>query len=146
LTLVRTFTPESMRLARNKASAAAWSLQTVYDLAAKSRVGLRFNCKNLTSKCASLRFNCNRQRLPVRVIWLTIAIYYASAEPYQLSCVFFLVRYFARCSHESDHEHIAHALKKSPRLVGSARWMRGRRLRRGADSDSQARAFAFEWR
>jgi hypothetical protein len=27
---------------------------------AKSRVGLRFNCKNLPSKCASLRFNCNR--------------------------------------------------------------------------------------
>ncbi len=26
------------------------SMQTVYDLAAKSRVGLRFNCKHLTSK------------------------------------------------------------------------------------------------
>jgi hypothetical protein len=25
---------------------------------------LRFNCKNLTSKCASLRFTCNRQRNP----------------------------------------------------------------------------------
>jgi hypothetical protein len=36
-------------------------LQTVYDLPAKSRVGLRFNCKNLASKCASLRFTCNRQ-------------------------------------------------------------------------------------
>jgi hypothetical protein len=25
---------------------------------------LRFNCKDLTSKCASLRFTCNRQRNP----------------------------------------------------------------------------------
>src|SRR4029077_14261064 len=38
------------------------SLQTVYDLAAKRRVGLRFNCKNLTSKCTSLRFTCNRHQ------------------------------------------------------------------------------------
>jgi hypothetical protein len=37
-------------LARNWAAAAAWSLQTVYDLAAKWRVGLRFNCKNLARK------------------------------------------------------------------------------------------------
>src|SRR5208282_1792888 len=37
--------------------------KTVYDLAAKRRVGLRFNCKNLTSKCASLRFTCNRQEM-----------------------------------------------------------------------------------
>jgi hypothetical protein len=50
-------------LPRNRAASAAWSLQAVYDLAAKRRVGLRFNCKNLTSKCASLRFTCNRQEL-----------------------------------------------------------------------------------
>jgi hypothetical protein len=37
---------------RNRAAAAAWSLQTVHDLSAKRRVGLRFNRKNLTSKCA----------------------------------------------------------------------------------------------
>jgi hypothetical protein len=49
-------------LPRNRAAAAAWSLQTVYDLAAKRRVGLRFDCKNLTSKCASLRFTCNRHQ------------------------------------------------------------------------------------
>src|SRR6266446_5949819 len=62
LTLVRAFTPEPIMLPRNRVGAAAWSLQTVYDLAAKSRVGLRFNCKNLTSKCASLRFTCNRHQ------------------------------------------------------------------------------------
>jgi hypothetical protein len=48
-------------LPSKRAIAAASSLQTVYDLAAKRRVGLRFNCKNLTSKCAGLRFTCNRQ-------------------------------------------------------------------------------------
>src|SRR6266436_6806112 len=51
-----------MKSVRNRASAAIWSLQTVYDLAAKRSVGLRFNRKNLPSKCASLRFNCNRQQ------------------------------------------------------------------------------------
>jgi hypothetical protein len=49
-------------VAKDRVGAAAWSLQTVYDLAAKSKVGLRFNCKNLTSKCFSLRFTCNRHR------------------------------------------------------------------------------------
>src|SRR5208283_1304221 len=49
-------------LPSNRAAATASSLQTVYDLAAKRRVGLRFNFKNLTSKCASLRFTCNRQQ------------------------------------------------------------------------------------
>ena len=53
---------EQIILPSNRATAAASSLQTVYDLAAKSRVGLRFNCKNLTSKCASLRFTCNRHQ------------------------------------------------------------------------------------
>ena len=52
---------EQIILPSNRTGAAAWSLQTVYDLAAKSGVGLRFNCKNLTSKCAGLRFTCNRQ-------------------------------------------------------------------------------------
>jgi hypothetical protein len=47
---------EQIILPSNRATAADSSLQTVYDLAAKRRVGLRFNCKNLTSKCASLRF------------------------------------------------------------------------------------------
>jgi len=51
---------EQIILPSNRAAARASSLQTVYDLAAKRRVGLRFNCKNLTSKCASLRFTCNR--------------------------------------------------------------------------------------
>ena len=37
-TLVRAFTPELIRLPRNRVGAAAWSLQTVYDLAAKRRV------------------------------------------------------------------------------------------------------------
>jgi TnpA family transposase len=54
------FAPESMRLVKNRVLAAAWSLQTVYDLAAKWSVRLRFDFKNLTSKCASLRFTCNR--------------------------------------------------------------------------------------
>jgi len=61
LKLVCAPTPELIMLPRNPATAAAWSLQTVYDLAAKMRIGLRFSCKNLTSKCASLRFTCNRQ-------------------------------------------------------------------------------------
>src|SRR5271166_6274962 len=52
---------EQIILPSNRAAAAASSLQTVYDLAEKRRVGLRFNCKNLTSKCGSLRFTCNRQ-------------------------------------------------------------------------------------
>src|SRR5271166_3950839 len=52
---------EQIILPSNRAAAAASSLQTVYDLAAKRRVGLRFNCQTLTSKCASLRFTCNRQ-------------------------------------------------------------------------------------
>src|SRR5580692_7785218 len=52
---------EQIILPSNRAAAAASSLQTVYDLSAKRRVGLRFNCKNLTSKCASLGFICNRQ-------------------------------------------------------------------------------------
>jgi hypothetical protein len=34
----------------NRAAAAASSLQTVHDLAAKMTVGLRFNCKNLARK------------------------------------------------------------------------------------------------
>src|SRR5271157_2269762 len=63
LTLVRAFTPEAIMLPRNRVGAAAWSLQAVYDLAAKRRGGLRFNCKNLASKCASLRFTCNRQQV-----------------------------------------------------------------------------------
>src|SRR5271165_2607157 len=54
---------EQIILPSKRAAATASSLQTVYDLAAKRRVGLRFNCKNLTSKCASLRFTCNRHRL-----------------------------------------------------------------------------------
>jgi len=41
---------QAPRLARNRASAAAWSLQMVYDLAAKRRFSLRFNCKNLGRK------------------------------------------------------------------------------------------------
>src|SRR5271165_1167313 len=53
---------EQIILPSNRAAATALSLQTVYDLPAKRRVGLRFNCKNLTSKCASLRFTCNRQQ------------------------------------------------------------------------------------
>ena len=44
------------------AAAAVWSFKTVYNLAAKRSVGLRFDCKNLPSKCASLRFTCNRQQ------------------------------------------------------------------------------------
>jgi hypothetical protein len=56
---------EQIILPSNRAAATASSLQTVYDLAAKRRVGLRFNRKNLTSKCASLRFTCNRQMLKV---------------------------------------------------------------------------------
>src|SRR5271166_4207567 len=58
---------EQIILPSNRAAAAASSLQTVYDLAAKRRVGLRFNCKNLTSKCASLRFICNRQEVSARL-------------------------------------------------------------------------------
>jgi hypothetical protein len=69
LKLVSAPTPELIMLPRNRAAAAAWSLQTVYDLAAKSRDGLRFNCKNLASKCASLRFTCNRQKRPRRPMW-----------------------------------------------------------------------------
>src|SRR5689334_15680912 len=49
-------------VAREPGRSRSLSLQTVYDLAAKRRVGLRFNCKNLTSKCAGLRFTCNRHR------------------------------------------------------------------------------------
>src|ERR1700736_2540851 len=52
---------EQISLPSNRTAAADSSLQTVYDLAAKRRVGLRFNCKNLSSKCAGLRFTCNRQ-------------------------------------------------------------------------------------
>src|SRR5271165_1456506 len=63
LKLVGAYTPDLIMLPMNWAAAAAWPFQTVYDLAAKSRVGLRFNCKNLPSKCASLRFTCNRQWL-----------------------------------------------------------------------------------
>jgi hypothetical protein len=66
LKLVGPPTPKLIVLPRNRAAAAAWSLQTVYDLAAKSRLGLRFNCKNLTSKCASLRFTCNRHPCRLR--------------------------------------------------------------------------------
>src|ERR1700758_2658852 len=63
---------EQIILPSNRATAAASSLQTVYDLAAKSRVGLRFNCKNLTSKCASLRFTCNRHRSPALPLEATL--------------------------------------------------------------------------
>src|SRR5260221_11857192 len=52
-----------MRLVRNRASAGSLVFPMVYDLAAKRRVGLRFNRKNLTSKYAGLRFNCNRHIL-----------------------------------------------------------------------------------
>jgi hypothetical protein len=45
LKLVGATTPELIILPRNWAAAAALCLQTVYDLAAKWRVGLRFNCK-----------------------------------------------------------------------------------------------------
>jgi len=62
LKLVGAPTPELIVLPRNRAAAAAWSLKTVYDLAAKRRIGLRFNCKNLTSKCASLRFTIDNHR------------------------------------------------------------------------------------
>src|SRR6266481_9149845 len=58
---------EQIILPSNRAAATSSSLKTVYDLAAKRRVGLRFNCKNLTSKCASLRFTCNRQPLSNRL-------------------------------------------------------------------------------
>src|SRR5260370_29565254 len=61
---------EQIILPSNQAASAAPPLQTVYDLAAKRRVGLRFNCKNLTSKCASLRFTCNRHSsCPGRASW-----------------------------------------------------------------------------
>jgi hypothetical protein len=63
---------EQIILPSNRAAAAASSLQTVYDLAAKWRVGLRFNCKNLTSKCASLRFICNRHRSPALPLEATL--------------------------------------------------------------------------
>jgi hypothetical protein len=71
---------EQIILPSNRVAAAASSLQTVYDLAAKSRVGLRFNCKNLTSKCASLRFTCNRHRLLAKV--LRDFAYLCWANPY----------------------------------------------------------------
>jgi ATP dependent DNA ligase C terminal region len=57
LTLIRAFTPEPIRLPKNPASAAASSWQMVYDLSAKSRVGLRLNCKKSELK---VRFTCNR--------------------------------------------------------------------------------------
>jgi hypothetical protein len=41
-----------------------YSLSPKFTLSRRS-VGLRFSCKNLTSKCASLRVTCNRQR-PLR--------------------------------------------------------------------------------
>jgi hypothetical protein len=47
---VRAFTPEPIMLPRNRAAAAAWSLQTVYDLAAKSGVGLRFKLQKFDLK------------------------------------------------------------------------------------------------
>jgi len=74
---------EQIILPSNRAAAAASSLQTVYDLAAKRRVGLRFNCKNLTSKCAGLRFTCNRQRLTL-VDRKGLRILSVRSEPFQV--------------------------------------------------------------
>src|SRR5271166_436698 len=72
---------EQIILPSNQAASAASPLQTVYDLAAKRRVGLRFNCKNLTSKCASLRFTCNRQLPPNYVQGLLMPGQRKSIEP-----------------------------------------------------------------
>jgi len=50
LMLGRSVTPVPMWLPRIWASAATWSFQVVYDLAAKRRFSLRFNCKTLARK------------------------------------------------------------------------------------------------
>src|SRR5260370_42605640 len=80
---------EQIILPSNRAAAAASSLQTVYDLAAKRRVGLRFNCKNLTSKCGSLRFTCNRQSLsppPVFPLFLLCRPFIILSRVYPVRC------------------------------------------------------------
>jgi hypothetical protein len=56
-------TRESVVLPKDRVAVVALPLKTVYDLAAKTRFSLRFNCKNLPRKSFSLRFTCNRQRV-----------------------------------------------------------------------------------
>jgi hypothetical protein len=41
---------ESIALPKDRVAAVALPLKTVYDLAAKTRFSLRFNCKNLPRK------------------------------------------------------------------------------------------------